>query len=127
MQTVSSRTSAANQLKMYITGAHVVSKYSGMAYRDFVEERIMRPLGMTSSTLYPERAFATGNLTQAWAPDSRRRIPSFMPEYKAELIAGAGGVMSPAEDMVRRALLSVLRLYVAYCKTIDSLDQDAFE
>jgi CubicO group peptidase (beta-lactamase class C family) len=76
-----------------------------MAYRDFVEERILRPLGMTSSTLYPERAFATGNFTQSWAPDSRRRIPFFMPESKAELIAGAGGVMSTAEDMVRRVCI----------------------
>ncbi|KAJ7770537.1 beta-lactamase/transpeptidase-like protein [Mycena metata] len=83
---------------MYITGAYVVSKYSGSSYRDFVEERIFRPLGMKSSTLYPDRAFETGKLTQSFTP-SRRRIPFFMPEETADLIAGAGGVMSTAEDM----------------------------
>ncbi|KAJ6602444.1 beta-lactamase/transpeptidase-like protein, partial [Mycena vulgaris] len=86
--------------QMFIAGAYVVSKYSGMAYRDFVETRILASLGMSSSTLHPERAFESGNLTQSWTP-SRRRIPFFMPEHKAELIAGAGGVMSTAEDMTR--------------------------
>ncbi|KAJ7691628.1 beta-lactamase/transpeptidase-like protein [Mycena rosella] len=89
-----------NNQQMFITGARVVSKYAGMSYRDFVEQRILAPLGMTSSTLHPDRAFATGNFTQSWTP-SRRRIPFFMPERTADLIAGAGGVMSTAEDMTR--------------------------
>ncbi|KAJ6584394.1 beta-lactamase/transpeptidase-like protein [Mycena capillaripes] len=84
--------------QMYITGAYVVSKYSGSSYRDFVEERILQPLRMASSTLYPDRAFEAGQFTQSWTP-SRRRIPFFMPESTADLIAGAGGVMSTAEDM----------------------------
>ncbi|KAJ7262737.1 beta-lactamase/transpeptidase-like protein [Mycena haematopus] len=85
--------------QMYITGAYVVSKYSGSSYRDFVEERILIPLRMNSSTLYPNRAFESGKFTQSWTP-SRRRIPFFMPEHTADLIAGAGGVMSSVEDMV---------------------------
>ncbi|KAJ7691623.1 beta-lactamase/transpeptidase-like protein [Mycena rosella] len=86
--------------QMFITGAHIVSRYAGMPYRDFVEQRILAPLGMTSSTLHPDRAFATGNFTQSWTT-SQRRIPFFMPERTADLIAGAGGVMSTAEDMTR--------------------------
>ncbi|KAJ6482062.1 beta-lactamase/transpeptidase-like protein [Mycena vitilis] len=84
--------------QMYVTGAYVASKYAGSSYRDFVEERILSPLRMTSSTLYPDRAFESGHFTQSWTP-SRRRIPFFMPEHTAELIAGAGGVMSTVEDM----------------------------
>ncbi|KAJ7292859.1 beta-lactamase/transpeptidase-like protein [Mycena rebaudengoi] len=64
---------------MYMAGTHVVTRYSGPSYRDFVEQRIMQPLGMYSSTLYPDRAFNSGNLTQAWTP-SGRRIPFFLPE-----------------------------------------------
>ncbi|KAF7328949.1 Beta-lactamase domain-containing protein [Mycena venus] len=86
--------------QMYITGDYVISKYSGSSYRDFVEERILKPLGMTSSTLYPNRAIESGKFTQSWTP-SRRRIPFFMPEHTADLIAGAGGVMSNVEDMVK--------------------------
>ncbi|KAJ6510503.1 beta-lactamase/transpeptidase-like protein [Mycena sanguinolenta] len=85
--------------QMYVTGAYVVSKYSGSSYRDFVEERILLPLRMSSSTLYLNRAFESGKFTQSWT-QSRRRIPFFMPEHTADLIAGAGGVMSNAEDMV---------------------------
>ncbi|KAJ7334791.1 beta-lactamase/transpeptidase-like protein [Mycena albidolilacea] len=85
---------------MYFTGAYVISKYSGSSYRDFVEERILLPLRMTSSTLYPNRAIESGRFSQSWSP-SRRRIPFFMPEHTADLIAGAGGVMSTVGDMVQ--------------------------
>ncbi|KAJ7902756.1 beta-lactamase/transpeptidase-like protein [Mycena olivaceomarginata] len=85
---------------MYFTGAYVISKYSGSSYRDFVEERILLPLRMTSSTLYPNRAIESGRFSQSWSP-SRRRIPFFMPEHTADLIAGAGGVISTVEDMVQ--------------------------
>jgi CubicO group peptidase (beta-lactamase class C family) len=60
----------------------------------------MLPLNMTSSTMHPDRANATGTMSQNWSPLGRR-IPFFLPESKADLIAGAGGVMSTAEDMVR--------------------------
>nr|GAT48083.1 predicted protein [Mycena chlorophos] len=84
---------------MYVTGSYIVSKYSGLDYRDFVAERIFKPLGMSSSTLYPDDAAATGRLTQAWTPLGGRRIPFFMPEHSAPLIAGAGGVQSTVEDL----------------------------
>ncbi|KAJ7334797.1 beta-lactamase/transpeptidase-like protein [Mycena albidolilacea] len=86
--------------QMYITGAYVISKYSGSSYRDFVEERILLPLRMTSSTLYLNRAIESGRFSQSWSP-SRRRIPFFMPEHTADLMAGAAGVFSTVEDMVQ--------------------------
>ncbi|KAJ7292835.1 beta-lactamase/transpeptidase-like protein [Mycena rebaudengoi] len=76
---------------MYMTGAHVVTRYSGLFQRDFVEQRIMEPLGM---------AFNTGNLTQAWTTGGRR-IPFFLPDVSADMIVGAGGVMSTVEDMLK--------------------------
>ncbi|KAF7290005.1 hypothetical protein HMN09_01305200 [Mycena chlorophos] len=98
---------AANELRaqyeytnlMYIVGAHIIFKYSGLDYRDFVAKRIFKPLGMSSSTLYPDEAAATGRLSQAWSPVSGRRIRFFMPEHSALLIAGAGGVQSTVQDM----------------------------
>jgi CubicO group peptidase (beta-lactamase class C family) len=85
---------------MYIAGSYVVSKLSGMAYRDFVENRIMLPLNMSSSTMHPDRVSESDQFSQTWTP-TRRRIPFFMTENTADLIAGAGGVISTAEDMVR--------------------------
>ncbi|KAJ7292172.1 beta-lactamase/transpeptidase-like protein [Mycena rebaudengoi] len=85
---------------MYLTGAHVVEKYSGISYRDFVEKRIMKPIGMSASTLSPDRAFKSGNMTQSWTPEGRR-IRFFFSDSSADLIAGDGGVMSSAEDMLK--------------------------
>ncbi|KAJ7060490.1 beta-lactamase/transpeptidase-like protein, partial [Mycena amicta] len=85
--------------QMYIAGAYVVSKYSGMTYRDFVEQRIFKPLKMTSSTMHPDVANATGRFSQTWSPLDARRIPFFISEHSADIIAGAGGVISSVEDL----------------------------
>ncbi|KAF7350120.1 Beta-lactamase domain-containing protein [Mycena venus] len=90
--------------QMYIAGSYVVSKLSGMTYRDFVENRIMRPLNMSSSTMHPDRVSENDKFSQTWTP-TRRRIPFFMTEHTADLIAGAGGVISTAEDMLLWAQL----------------------
>ncbi|KAJ7282829.1 hypothetical protein C8J57DRAFT_1172873 [Mycena rebaudengoi] len=81
-------------------GAYVVTKYSGISCRNFVETRILKPLGTTASTLSPDKAFKNGNLSQSWTPGGRR-IPFFLPESSADLLAGPGGVMSTAEDMLK--------------------------
>ncbi|KAJ7054958.1 beta-lactamase/transpeptidase-like protein [Mycena amicta] len=86
--------------QMYIAGAYVVSKYSGMAYRDFFEERVFKPLNMTSSTMHPDVANATGRFSQTWSPLDARRIPFFISEHSADIIADAGGVISSVEDLV---------------------------
>ncbi|KAJ7060513.1 beta-lactamase/transpeptidase-like protein [Mycena amicta] len=86
--------------QMYFIGSYVVSKYSGMTYRDFVEQRIFKPLNMTSSTMHPDVANATGRFSQTWSPLNRRRIPFFLSEHSADLMAGAGGVISDVEDLV---------------------------
>ncbi|KAJ7803451.1 beta-lactamase/transpeptidase-like protein [Mycena olivaceomarginata] len=90
--------------QMYIAGSYVVSKLSGMAYRDFVENRIMLPLNMSSSTMHPDRVSENNKFSQTWT-STRRRIPFFMTENTADLIAGAGGVISTAEDMLLWAKL----------------------
>lgn len=94
---------------MFITGSYLVSKLSGMDFRDFVEERIMLPLNMSSSTMHPDRVSESDRFSQTWTP-SGRRIPFFMNEKMAELIGGAGAVISTAEDLVRSNLVSSLRL-----------------
>ncbi|KAF8167031.1 beta-lactamase/transpeptidase-like protein [Mycena galopus ATCC 62051] len=90
--------------QMFITASYVVSTLSGMDYRDFVETRIMLPLNMSSSTMHPDRVSGTDRFSQTWTP-SGRRIPFFMTDQMADLIAGAGGVMSTAEDMILWAKL----------------------
>ncbi|KAJ7282733.1 beta-lactamase/transpeptidase-like protein [Mycena rebaudengoi] len=91
---------------MYLTGAHLIEKYSGVSYRDFVENRILKPVGMTASTLSPDRAFKSGNMTQSWTPNGRR-TNFFYSERSADLIAAGGGVISSAEDMFKWVKLQI--------------------
>ncbi|KAK7062275.1 beta-lactamase domain-containing protein [Favolaschia claudopus] len=90
--------------QMFITGAYIVSKLSGISYSDFVENRIMLPLNMSSSTLHPDNVLNLDTFSQTWSP-SGRRIPFFADEQGMEFIAGAGGVISTAQDMLKWAKL----------------------
>lgn len=82
-----------------MVAAHVIATYSGQSYTSFVEERIFAPLGMTSSTFSPTKAEASGNFTQGWTKEGRR-VPECFTEDTAFAMAGPGGVISNAVDMV---------------------------
>ena len=82
-----------------MVGSHVIETYSGQSYTSFVEERIFAPLGMTSTTFSPAKAEASGNFTQGWTKQGRR-LPEFFDEETAISMAGPGGVISNAVDMV---------------------------
>ena len=87
--------------QMYVTAAHIVSTYAG-SFTAFVKERIFEPLNMTSSTYLLSEAVRSGEITQAWtSTDNGRRIPHWFDDEVIQLIAGAGGIISSAADMVR--------------------------
>ena len=84
---------------MYMTGAYIVTKYTNDSYTTFASNRIFKPLNMTSTTFSPNKAFASGKLTQMWTGFGRR-IPFWFTEENVELNAGAGGVISSVADLV---------------------------
>ncbi|KAI0334281.1 beta-lactamase/transpeptidase-like protein [Cubamyces sp. BRFM 1775] len=86
--------------QMYMLGAHIIEKYSGLTYSQFVAERLLKPLKMSTSTLSPSEAASSGLLTDTWTKDGRR-IPFWFTEEDSRLTAGPGGVISSAEDMVK--------------------------
>lgn len=103
---------------MYITGAFIVQHYSGIQFPDFVEDRIFTPLGLRSSTFDPVVAFESGQLAEGfmvyetnategegWAKNKYRPIPYWCDTQDARVNAGAGGIISSAEDMVSRTSL----------------------
>ena len=86
--------------QLYYFAAHIVDTYSGKTYTEFVKERIFDPLNMTMTTYSTQEAEATGLMSQAWAFVGRR-IPVVIEDpATATLVAGAGGVISNAIDMV---------------------------
>ena len=89
---------------MYVLASHIVSTYSGMPFRKFVQERIFDPLGMNATTYSPVVAGKSGLLSQQWSSEAAggRRISYWVStEVREEFIAGAGGIISTAVDMVR--------------------------
>lgn len=84
---------------MFTTVAHIIETYSAQTYTSFVEDRIFTPLGMSSSTFSPAKAEKTGRFTQGWTSNGRL-LPECFTEEMAILMAGAGGVISSAVDMV---------------------------
>jgi CubicO group peptidase (beta-lactamase class C family) len=84
---------------MYMVGANIVSTLSGKRYADFVEERIFKPLGMSSSTYSIDAAVGTGRFTDTWTSFGRL-IPPWMKEGTVDLMAGPAGVISSVEELV---------------------------
>ncbi len=108
---------------MYMVGSYIVSKLSGMRYSDFVNSRIFKPLGMTSSTYDINAALQTGRFTNTWTSFGRL-IPPWIEEKYVDLTAGPGGVISSVEDLARHAIRSTRNvstdalLQVPWVKTI---------
>jgi CubicO group peptidase (beta-lactamase class C family) len=90
---------------MYIVGTYIVAKLTGMRYVDFVNKRIFKPLGMSSSTYSIDAAIRTGKLTGTWT-DFGRYIPPYVEEEFVDLMAGPAGVISSVEDLVRKTIWS---------------------
>ena len=83
---------------MYMVGAYIISTYTG-SFSKFVEDRIFKPLNMTSTTYSTAAANSTGRLTQTWT-DSGRRIPYWSNDSESAILDGPGGVISSARDLV---------------------------
>ncbi|KAM5536134.1 hypothetical protein V8D89_010233 [Ganoderma adspersum] len=87
----------------YFFAAQIITEYSGKTFQEFVKERILDPLNMTSTTYSTQEANSTGHLSQSWAFVGRR-IPIIIEDpATSNLIAGAGGVLSNAVDMSKWA------------------------
>ncbi|KZT61602.1 beta-lactamase/transpeptidase-like protein, partial [Calocera cornea HHB12733] len=101
-----------NNLQMYMAVQTLVADLSGVPYAQFVKQRIFDPLGMTASTFDVEAAQATQNFSQGFTfagpgKDVKRAEPHFIPDNRsADMMAGAGGILSNVKDMVRPSLLS---------------------
>jgi hypothetical protein len=97
-----------SSFQQYMVAQHLVELFTGMTLEDFVGERIFRPLNMTSSTFSLEYAAATGNLSESYSPFGRR-IPHWLDREDMPVIAGAGGILSSAVDLLKwgKALLGV--------------------
>jgi len=81
-----------------------VTEVSGQPWADSVQEKILQPLGMSSSSTAPGKALlqrlSTAYMLQA--PDGTRKVMDY---YKTGAIAPAGSIVSTVEDLGRFASL----------------------
>ena len=92
-----------SNLGMSLLG-EIVTEVSGQPWADYVQEKILQPLGMSSSSTDPGeellRRLATAYMLEG--PDGTRKIMEY---YEAGAIAPAGGIVSTVEDLGRFASL----------------------
>ncbi|KAF8309918.1 beta-lactamase/transpeptidase-like protein, partial [Clavulina sp. PMI_390] len=97
---------------MYVTAAYIVEVASGLPFPEFVVKHILQPLGMDSSTFDPSLALGTGKLAEGflpyqlnvtggdgWQRNKYRPVPYWSDALTERSNAGAGGLISTAEDM----------------------------
>ena len=85
-------------------GGEIVEAVSGEPYADYVQQHILKPLGMTHSAIGVTSAVAA-NLAVGYGrrmPDGSRDI---RPESDCKAIDPAAGLVSTVEDMARFAML----------------------
>lgn len=87
---------------MYKLGAYLVAKYANSSYPAFAESRLFARMNMSATTFWPSEAARSGRVTQTWTKFGRR-LPYWFTDEVADLMAGPGGVISSAEDMVSRS------------------------
>ena len=88
---------------MYAVGAQIVSSLTCVHYPDFVNSRIFKPLGMTSSTYDINAALKNGRFTNTWTSFGRL-IPFWINEEYEDITAGPGGAISSVIDLARHAI-----------------------
>ncbi|KUY19782.1 serine hydrolase [Elizabethkingia miricola] len=82
---------------MFIVAGEVIHRISGLSWVDFIEQRIMKPVGMSSSFGSYNRAKAVTNKIDAHAPVNGKAVA--VPHDWNETANAAGGIMSNIPDM----------------------------
>ena len=76
----------------------VVARASGLDYERYVDERVLRPLGLSRTTWRPEAPAATGYFVDPWTDTAARE-----PISEGRATASAGELWSTAPDLCRWA------------------------
>jgi len=106
----------ANQATVYPASTHfqysnlgfalageIVARVSGQAYADYIEQKILVPLGLNDTRPELPEEHRGGRLTTGYSAITRDGIQNEMPFFKAKGIAPAAGFSSTVVDLARFA------------------------
>jgi CubicO group peptidase (beta-lactamase class C family) len=90
---------------LYIVAGEVIARVSGQSWDDFIEERIMKPIGMLHSAASPDRIKDKSNMIDGHAPvDGKVQVIA-----RSSLKVGhsAGGINSSIADLSKWVMLQL--------------------
>ena len=90
---------------LYIVAGVVVEKVSGMSWEEFVEARIMRPLGMDNSAASINRLKDKSNVIDAHVPVDG--VLQVVPKHQSDVHNPAGGIFSSVADMSKWVIMQM--------------------
>ncbi len=97
------RSQYAYDNNLYIVAGEVVARVSGMSWEDFIEKRIMLPLGMTHSAGSYDRLRDSSDVIDGHAPvDGKVRV---IARSRSKVDHAAGGIYSSIADLSKWVLL----------------------
>ena len=102
-QTSSFRTKYDYDNLLYLVAGEVVARVSGQSWEQFVEERIMQPLGMERSSPSPAMTRDRSNMIDAHVPVDG--VLQVVPIYESDLLNPAGGIISSVADMTKWVIM----------------------
>lgn len=90
---------------LYIVAGEVIARASGMSWEDFIEKRIMQPLGMTQSVASLSRLKNKSLAIDPHAPVNGKVIP--INNFISEQANAAGGIWSNLTDMCKWVIMQL--------------------
>jgi CubicO group peptidase (beta-lactamase class C family) len=90
---------------LYIVAGVVVERVSGRSWEDFIEEKIMRPLGMDHSVASINRLKDRSNIIDAHVPVDG--VLQVVPKHESDVHNPAGGIFSSVSDMSKWVIMQM--------------------
>ncbi|MDA1229522.1 MAG: serine hydrolase [Planctomycetota bacterium] len=84
---------------MFLAAGEVIHEASGKPWPEFIQERILNPVGMTRTVTSIRSLESLGNFASPHKPTPDKVTP--IPWYNWDTMAAAGGIISSANDMAK--------------------------
>jgi CubicO group peptidase (beta-lactamase class C family) len=99
------RSAYAYDNQLYKVAGEVIARVSGMSWEDFIETRIMKPLGMTNSRAAFQRIKGNSNYVDAHAPVEG--TVKVIPRFFSTSSNAAGGIYSSVTDLSKWVIMQM--------------------
>ena len=90
---------------LYIVAGQIIEKISGISWEEFIEQRIMKPIGFVASKASYNRVTNNLNIIDAHAPAEGKVV--MIPHDWNPIANAAGGIMSNLTDLTKWIILQM--------------------